>query len=167
MPDAVGPGGSDIDKRWTGPGGHEHHAGAVVLVSNNQYRFGHAVGSGTRPRIDDGLLGIIVLSAPSGRGGQNGSSSQRPLRQWSAPTFEIDADKPVPAGIDGEALVLDAPLRFRIRPLVLSVRIARKHPGASPSAIAPEGMWASIVELARIAFGPNQKSARSTPERPQ
>jgi diacylglycerol kinase family enzyme len=167
MPDAVGPGGSDIDMRWTGPGGHEHHAGAVVLVSNNQYRFGHAVGSGTRPRIDDGLLGIIVLGAPSGRGGQNGSSSQRPLRQWSAPTFEIDADKPVPAGIDGEALVLDAPLRFRIRPLVLSVRIARKHPGASPSAIAPEGMWASIVELARIAFGPNQKSARSTPERPQ
>jgi diacylglycerol kinase family enzyme len=135
-----------------------------VLVSNNQYRFGHAVGSGTRPRIDDGLLGIIVVGAPSGRG-ENGGSPQRPMRQWSAPTFEIDADQPVPAGIDGEALVLDAPLRFRIRPLVLSVRIARKHPGASPSAIAPEGMWASMVELARIAFGQDKKPAGSTPER--
>ena len=166
MPDVVGPGGSDIDMRWTGPGGHEHHAGAVVMVSNNQYRLGHAVGSGTRPRIDDGLLGIIVVGAPSGRG-QNGSSPQRPLRQWSAPTFEIDADQPVPAGIDGEALVLDAPLLFSIRPGVLSVHVARKHPGASPSAIAPEGMWASIVELARIAFGHHQNPARSTPERPE
>ena len=152
MPDVVGPGGSDIDMRWRGPGGHEHHAGAVVMVSNNQYRLGHAVGSGTRPRIDDGLLGIIVVGAPSGRG-ENGSSPQRPMRQWSAPTFEIDADQPVPAGVDGEALVLDAPLLFTIRPGVLTVRVARKHPGASPSAIAPEGMWASIVELARIAFG--------------
>ncbi len=164
MPDVVGPGGSDIDMRWRGPGGHEHHAGAVVLVSNNQYRLGHAVGSGTRPRIDDGLLGIIVVGAPSGRG-QNGSSPQRPMRQWSAPTFQIDADQPVPAGVDGEALVLDAPLLFTIRPLVLSVRIARKHPGASPSAMAPEGMWASIVELGRIAFGHNQHPASSTPER--
>jgi Diacylglycerol kinase catalytic domain len=164
MPDVVGPGGSDIDMRWRGPGGHEHHAGAVVLVSNNQYRLGHAVGSGTRPRIDDGLLGIIVVGAPSGRG-QNGGSPQRPMRQWSAPTFQIDADQPVPAGVDGEALVLDAPLLFTIRPLVLSVRIARKHPGASPSAIAPEGMWASIVELTRIAFGHNQHPASSTPER--
>ena len=84
VPDVVGPGGSEIDMRWTGPGGHEHHAGAVVLVSNNQYRLGHAVGSGTRPRIDDGLLGIIVVGAPSGRG-QNGSSSQRPLRAMVRP----------------------------------------------------------------------------------
>jgi len=165
VPDVMGPGGSDIDMRWTGPGGHEHHAGAVVLVSNNQYRLGHAVGSGTRPRIDDGLLGIIVVGAPSGRG-QNGSS-QRPLRAWSAPTFEVDADQPVPAGIDGEALVLDAPLHFRIRPGVLWVHIARKHPGASPSAIAPEGMWASIVELAHIAFGHHQKPASSISERPE
>jgi hypothetical protein len=138
-----------------------HH---TIQVKYNQYRLGHAVGSGTRPRIDDGLLGIIVLGAPSGRG-QNGSSPQRPLRAWSDPAFEIDADQPVPASIDGEALVLDAPLRFRIRPGVLWVHVARKHPGASPSAIAPEGMWAGIVELAHIAFGHHQKSASSRSER--
>jgi diacylglycerol kinase family enzyme len=164
VPDVVGPGGSEIDMRWTGPGGHEHHGGAAVLVSNNRYRLGRAVGSGTRPRIDDGLLGIIVVGAPSARG-QNGSSLQRPLREWSAPTFEIDADQPVPAGIDGEALVLDAPLHFRIRPRVLWVHIARKHPGASPSATTPEGIRAGIVELARIGFGHRKKPANSTTER--
>ena len=164
VPDVLGPGGSELDMRWRGPGGHEHRGGAAVLVSNNRYRLGRAVGSGTRPRIDDGLLGITVVGAPSGRG-ENGRSLQRPWREWSAPTFEVDADQPVPAGIDGEALVLDAPLRFRIRPRVLWVRIARKHPGASPSAMAPEGIRAGVVELVRIAFGQDTKPAISTPDR--
>ena len=159
VPDVLGPGGrEELDLRWSGPGGQEHRSGAAVLVSNNRYRLGRAVGSGTRPRIDDGLLGITVAGAPSGRG-EGGRSLQRPWREWSAPGFEVDADRPVPAGIDGEALMLDPPLRFRIRPGVLRVRIARKHPGASPSALAPEGMWAGVVELARIAFGRDQKPA--------
>ena len=115
VPDMLGPGGSELDLRWTGPGGQAHHAGAMVLVSNNRYRLGRAVGSGTRPRIDDGLLGITVVGEPSGRG-ESGRSMQRPWREWSAPDFEVDADRPVPAGIDGEALMLDPPLRFRIRP---------------------------------------------------
>ena len=124
-----------------------------MLVSNNRYRLGRAVGSGTRPRIDDGLLGITVLGEPAGRGEGGGRGLQRMWREWSAPDFEVDAERPVPAGIDGEALLLDAPLRFRIRPGVLRVRIARAHPGASPSAMAPEGALDGVVELARIAIG--------------
>jgi diacylglycerol kinase family enzyme len=154
VPDALGPAGSELDMRWTGPGGDGHRGGAAVLVSNNKYRLGRAVGSGTRPRIDDGLLGITVLGAPDG--GQHGP--QRPWREWSAPTFEVEADRPLPAGIDGEALVLDAPLRFRIRPGVLRVRIARKHPGASPSATAPEGLRDSLTKLVRIALGRDHTS---------
>ena len=157
VPDVIGPGANDeLDMRWAGPGGHQHHGGAVVLVSNNRYRLGRAVGSGTRPRIDDGLLGISVIGAPSGRS-ENDGSVRGPWREWSAPGFEVDADSPVPAGIDGEALMLDPPLRFRIRPAVLRVRIARAHPGASPSAQIPEGMWAGVLELAHIARGrPNR-----------
>jgi diacylglycerol kinase family enzyme len=155
VPDVLGADGGELDMRWHGPGGHEHRAGALVLVSNNRYRLGRAVGSGTRPRIDDGLLGIAVVGAPSGRGG-SGRSPQRPWREWSARDFEVDADRPVPAGIDGEALKLEPPLRFQIRPAVLRVRIARKHPGASPSATAPEGLWAGVIELARIALGRHQ-----------
>jgi len=163
VPDALGTGGSDLDMRWTGPGGRGHRGGAAVLVSNNRYRLGRAVGSGTRPHIDDGLLGITVLGAPA-YGGQR--RPQRPWREWSAPSFEVDADRPLPAGVDGEALVLDAPLRFRIRPGVLRVRIAHQHPGSSPSAMAPEGFRAGLVELARIALGRDRASASSTPRRP-
>ena len=161
VPDVLGADGGDYAMRWTGPGGHAHTAGAAVLVSNNRYRLGRLVGSGTRPRIDDGLLGITVVGAPSGRG-ENARALQRPWREWSAPAFEVDADRPVPAGIDGEALILDPPLRFEIRPGVLRVRISPRHPGASPSAQAPEGVRAGLVELARIAF-----SGRGTDPRPR
>jgi diacylglycerol kinase family enzyme len=152
VPDVLGRGGEGLDLHWTGPGGHEHRAGAAVLVSNNRYRLGRAIGSGTRPRIDDGLLGITVLGEPANHGG-DGRALQRMWREWSATDFEVDAERPVPAGIDGEALLLDAPLRFHIRPGVLHVRIARAHPGASPSALAPDGPVDAMVELARIAIG--------------
>ena len=111
VPDVLGRDGGELDLRWTGPDGEQHHSGAMVLVSNNLYRLGRAVGSGTRPRIDDGLLGVTVLGAPKGRGESRGLF-QRPVREWSAPSFEVDADSPIAAGIDGEALMLDPPLRF-------------------------------------------------------
>ncbi|MET8519182.1 diacylglycerol kinase family protein [Nocardioides sp. NPDC004968] len=161
VPEALGPGGDEVAMRWRGPGGHEHRGGAAVLVSNNRYRLGRAIGSGTRPRIDDGLLGITVVGAVSWRDDE-GRALQRPWREWSAPTFRVDAERPVAAGIDGEALVLEPPLHFRIRPGVLRVRVARKHPGASPSATLPDGIWAGVVELARIALGRDQRSATST-----
>jgi diacylglycerol kinase family enzyme len=152
VPEVFGPGGTGLDLRWTGPGGHQHRSGAAILVSNNRYRLGRAVGSGTRPRIDDGLLGITIVAAPTGRG-RRGHLPQRPWREWGASAFEVDADRPVPAGIDGEAATLHPPLHFRIRHRVLRVRIAPRHPGASPSAMLPEGVTQSVLALVRIAAG--------------
>ena len=149
LPDALGPEGEGIDLQWTGPGGTEHSSGAAILVSNNLYRLGMAVGSGTRPHIDDGLLGITIAAAPTTGGGER----QRPWREWSAPEFEVRAEGPIAAGIDGEALVLSAPLRFRILPSVLRVRIARQHPGASPSASIPERITDVVRVLLRRAAG--------------
>ena len=152
VPDVLGPSGDEeLDLRWTGPGGQEESSGALVLVSNNRYRLGRAVGSGTRPRIHEGVLGISVAGARAG-GAKPGSPLRGP-RAWSAPTFEVDADRKVPAGVDGEALVLDTPLRFRIRPRALRVRVARAHPGASPSAGVPDGMWDGVLELWQTARG--------------
>ena len=161
VPDVMGPAARPPDLRWTGPGGHEHASGAAILVSNNRYRLGRAVGSGTRPRIDDGLLGVTVLGAPTG-GGSGGRGPQRPWREWTAPDFEVDAEHTVPAGIDGEAVTLEPPLRFHIRPGVLRVRIAPRHPGASPSAMLPEGLGQSARALARIAAGHDPEPAAPT-----
>jgi diacylglycerol kinase family enzyme len=152
VPDVLGPDAAGLDLRWTGPSGQAHRSGAAILVSNNRYRLGRAVGSATRPRIDDGLLGITVAGAVTGRG-HDGRRPQRPWREWTAPHFEVDADHPVPAGIDGEAAQLAPPLRFIIRAGVLRVRIAHQHPGASPSANLPEGLGQSARALGRIAAG--------------
>jgi hypothetical protein len=117
----------------------------VVLVSNDPYRLGRAIGSGTRPRMDAGVLGITVLGAGAAR------NEDKRVQQWSAPAFEVNSDGPVAAGIDGEALKLDPPLRFRTKPQALRVLIAPQHPGASPSAHMPESPWDAIRAVARIA----------------
>jgi diacylglycerol kinase family enzyme len=151
VPEMLGPEGSGLDLAWQGPAGHEHRSGAAVLVSNNRYRLGSAVGSGTRPRIDDGLLGITVVSGPTGRG--QGRLVQRPWREWTAAEFEVESDNAVPAGVDGEAVTLDPPLRFRIKPGVLRVRVSPRHPGASPSAAIPETAPGGVRALVDIALG--------------
>jgi diacylglycerol kinase family enzyme len=148
VPDAFDD-GNGLHLRWKEPDRHEHRSGVLILVSNNPYRLGRVLGSGTRPRLDGGTLGITVVEAESGRHGKG----HQPWREWSTRAFEVDSDEAVPAGIDGEAAVLDAPLRFEILPGALRVRVARSHPGASPSAAQPDGMRSGIRELVRIAVG--------------
>jgi diacylglycerol kinase family enzyme len=108
--------------------GRELRDPAVVLVSNNPYALDRAVARGTRPRLDSGLLGVVVLDRPG---------PQRPDHAWRASAFEVDAPGTLHAGRDGEAVILEPPLRFAVRPLALRVRISARHPGASPSAQLP------------------------------
>ena len=152
VPEVIGPDGDAPELEWDSPSGKHHASGAAILVSNNKYRLGRAVGSGTRPKIDDGKLGIAILADPV-TAGRRLRQFQRPWRDWSAPTFEVGAEEEVAAGIDGEAAKLTPPLKFKIRPRALRVRIARQHPGASPSAAIPDGFFPEILALARIALG--------------
>jgi diacylglycerol kinase family enzyme len=137
--------GTSGELGWRSPDGTAHESAAVILVSNNPYRLGRLLGSGTRPRLDGGELGMAVLEAPHDAG--------RRWRQWSAPTFEVASTQTVPAGVDGEALVLDPPLRFTSRPGVLRVRIAPQHPGASPSAGLPARLPQVLGRLLAVAAG--------------
>jgi len=145
VPDVLGPGAQPSHLRWDGPNGDG--SAAALLVSNNRYRLGRAVASGTRPALDRGVLGMAAIDA-------SGPAAAVEVHQWSAPAFEVRSDAPVAAGIDGEATTLTPPLRFTLRPGVLRVRIAPDHPGASPSAFIPDTPWGALTELVRIAFGP-------------
>ena len=122
VPDALGPGGAGLDLRWTGP------AGTSTAREPRSWSRTTATGSaapsapGTRPMIDDGLLGITIAGAPIGaqrdacRSARGGSGRRRPSR--SMPTT------PSPPASTARRSKLDPPLRFRIRPGVLRVRIA-------------------------------------------
>jgi hypothetical protein len=79
--------------------------------------------------------------------------------------LRVEATRPVPAGIDGEAALLTPPVVFRTRPAALRVRIAAHHPAASPSAIEPVGAVPALRALLRIAGGgdPRHRPPRVPP----
>jgi diacylglycerol kinase family enzyme len=110
-------------------GGRVHRDPAVVLVSNNPYSFDPPRAPGTRPALDSGQLGVLVLERPA--------AGQSAGRTWTAKQLEVIATASVHAGIDGEPVELDPPLRFVIRPGTLRVRISSSHAGVSRSARLP------------------------------
>lgn len=158
-PAEIGPHPSVAAIHWRDPDGGPDEEAAALLVSNDPYRLGTAIGSGTRPRLDVGLLGIAAFAAGPGR---RRAGAGLGLRQWSAPTFTVDPDGPVPAGIDGEAATLAPPIHFASRPGALRVRIAAGQPGASPSAGVPRGVGPSLRGLLEIALGAREAGRHET-----
>ncbi|HEY2437320.1 MAG TPA: diacylglycerol kinase family protein [Solirubrobacteraceae bacterium] len=149
VPSVMGPGAPAPNLSWHGPDGAQ--SAVAILISNNAYRLGRALGSGTRPRLDRQVLGVTVLAPAVAT--SNGRARRRlQMEQWTARTFEISAGGPVAAGIDGEAIQLDPPLRFRVLPGRLRVRIAPQHPGASPSVLEPDTAWETVKALATFAW---------------
>jgi diacylglycerol kinase family enzyme len=145
---ALGPEAEANELRWTDHEGNGQSSTALILVSNNIYLLGPTLGSGTRPRLDAGVLGVVDFFPPVA-----GKAAQKVRwREIAVEELEVDADHSIPVGIDGESLVLEPPLRFRIRPKALRARISQKHPGASPSADVPRGPLSALKGLIRTAI---------------
>ena len=115
----LGPSAATVDLKLVDDQGRPHLDPAIVLVSNNPYSLEPPHAPGTRPTLDSGRLGIIVLETP--RAGRD------PGQTWTAARLEVTAPAPVHAGVDGEAVDLTPPLEFVIRPGALRVRISPSH----------------------------------------
>ena len=107
----LGPGGSARGVEIADDRGRPHRDPAVVLVSNNPYSLEPPRPPGTRATLDWGKLGIVVVDPPS------------LARAWIASSLEVSASTQVHAGIDGEAVTLEPPLLFAIRPRALRVLV--------------------------------------------
>lgn len=145
--DTLGPEAEPRELRWRDGEDTEHVSTALILVSNNVYRLGATLGSGTRPHLDKGVLGVVDFEPPI----PGPESSAGRYNELKLPELEIECDSPIPLGVDGESLTMESPLRFRIRPRALRVRIAHSHPGASPSAEVPKGVLSGLRALLRLA----------------
>ncbi|MFC5950022.1 diacylglycerol/lipid kinase family protein [Pseudonocardia lutea] len=161
-PDLLGPGAEGSHLRFRGPDGAVGGPAAMVLVSNGDYRLDRLDGFGTRARLDGGVLGVVTVRVEKGRDVTEMLAAQATgrlrsfhgYRQWSAPEFEVDSDKPlVEVGVDGEALRLPPPLRFRVLPGALRVRVPATSPGAAPAAVAPAGPAEAVAGLVRVLGG--------------
>ena len=133
LPDMLGPGAQALDLRYSLPSGQEAVPGQLLLVSNNPYDLAHLRGGGTRERLDSGVLGVVSLRVSSAADAQKLAALELTGQvqrfagwdEWTASEFEVDSGGPVEVGVDGEALVLDPPLRFAIRPGGVTVRLPR------------------------------------------
>ena len=104
----------------------------AVLVSNNPYGMGDIAGLGRRARLDRGTLGLFAVTVTSAAqaAGLLGGRRSRGLTSVVGREVIVDADaSQIPVGVDGEALVLDTPVRCVVQPAALRVRVPRDRPG--------------------------------------
>lgn len=121
----------------------------AVLVSNNPYRTGDPFGLGRRERLDSAALGVLGVRLEGAVGAAALLLNPEPsgLTVLTAPEVLIEADRDeIEAGVDGEAMVLPAPVRCRIAPGVLRVRVPRRRPGVTSA--PPRLDWRRLRKLA-------------------
>ena len=162
LPGMLGPDATPLDLRYTGPDGQAHETAQLILVSNNPYQLDQMGGRGTRPRLDDGVLGIVaVMVTDATQAGMlavfeaAGQVSRfAGWTEWSSPRFEINSGASVQIGVDGEALTMDPPVVFVSRPGALRVRLPRHALHLSPAARTVRVLSGStLAELGRVAAG--------------
>lgn len=161
-PELLGPQGHRADLQFRGPDGTQAAPADVVLVSNGAYRLEGLSGVGTRARLDSGVLGVVTVTVDSAGDVPRLMAAQasgrlhgfRGYREWTAPEFVVDSGEPLVAvGVDGEALQLPPPLRFRVLPGELRVRLSVDALGAAPAALAPAGPADAVAGLLRVLGG--------------
>jgi len=121
----------------------------ALLVSNNPYgRAVDAARPGRRERLDTGLLGVVcvrvgntVQAARMVRGPRSGG-----LIRLSAGEVVVEADADtLPAGIDGEHVVLPSPVVCRSAPGALRVRVPRRR---APRVAGAAADWPRVARRA-------------------
>lgn len=121
----------------------------AVLVANNPYGSGDLAGLSRRARLDTGTLGLVAINVGSARqaAGLMRGSHAAGLSSHLVSDVVVDADAArIPVGIDGEAVMMETPVRCSIRPGALRVRVPRDRPGTP----VPKGRmdWARLRLLA-------------------
>ena len=137
--------------------GRQHPDVLVLLVACNPYAL-----NGVRERMDGGLLQVSALRARTGaalaglatralaRGGRVPAGTG--WVQWTTTVLRVEAPLPrLPAGIDGEAATLAAPLEFRVLPRALRVLVP---PALASRTLRPRlHRWSTLRGLLRVAAG--------------
>jgi diacylglycerol kinase family enzyme len=147
LPSLIGPDAEQLDLRFTDEHGEEQETAILVMVSNNSYALTPRAGFGTRPSLYDGRLGLVAILPSAGL-----APPVRVLR-WEEPEFRLDSGDDISAGLDGEAVELTAPARFRIRAGVLRVRLPIHCVGASPAERRPRVTKRTFLRILDLSLG--------------
>jgi len=131
--------------------GTQISAPQALLVANNPYGAGDIAGLSRRTRLDGGTLGVIAVQVGSARQAVSLLRGTRSagLSLLTTTKLVITADAPeIPAGVDGEAVLMPTPVLCTIRPGALRVRVPRHRPGVSRP--KPVMNWARLRTMAAL-----------------
>ena len=143
--------------RITPPDGAPLESVVAMVVSNNPYEFARWDRLGQRQRLDAGTLQVSVLDASTLDGLERllagtllGAIEFRPaLRHWMSERVEIGVlGEMVRAGVDGEPITFEAPLRFAVDPGALRLLVP-DGPPASRQVPPLEAGWQAARALRR------------------
>jgi len=159
LPDLLGRQAEPFDLQFTEPDGADVDGAFLIQVSNNPYVIGASFDSAQRRRLDTGLLGVVAVTARTGADaaalmalsavGQRQRSQS--WHEFTTDRFEVRSRSgTIASGVDGEALVLDAPLTFAIHPGGLRLRLPVDNLVAAEARRARE---IDVRQLLAIAAG--------------
>lgn len=146
-----------FDLQFVTPDGREVDGAFLIQVSNNPYVLSASPDAAQRRTLESGRLGVFAVSA------QNGSQAAEAVtlalagradksdhaHQFECEEFVVNSRSgSVYAGIDGEALELPTPLRFRIHPGGLRMLVPE---GNAEAAVRRRARGVRLVDLVALA----------------
>ncbi len=153
--------------RITPPGEAPLESIVAVVVSNNPYEFARWDRLGQRHSLDTGMLQVSVLDAGTFdeleqllAGTLHGVMELRPaLRHWTSEHLEMGfLGEMVRAGVDGEPVTLEAPLRFSVNPGALRVLVPEGLPANRQAPPLEAGLHAARTLRRWLRPNPTQYS---------
>jgi diacylglycerol kinase family enzyme len=132
LPKMLGEQAEPFDLQFTAPDGTENDGAILAMVSNNPYIMGVSADVAQRRRLDSGRLGVFAVTTRTGADAARlltaqaiGARSRSAFwQEFTAAEFEIRSRSGTAfAGVDGEALEMPTPLRFRIHPQGLTLLV--------------------------------------------
>lgn len=132
LPAALGRSRTPLDLSLDADGRQEHHSALLVLVANNGYKMQSMAELGSRDRLDEGRLHAYVIEEVSRsalvgllfRAVAGSLEQAEGWSEWEAEQFRLEASRDhLHAAVDGEPVILPAPLEFKVRPRGLRVLV--------------------------------------------
>jgi diacylglycerol kinase family enzyme len=125
LPELLGRRAEPFDLEFVMPDGTQVNGAFLIQVSNNPYVLRASLDASQRRRLDSGQLGVFAVTAATGPQAAEaltlallGRHAKRGHAfEFTTDEFEVRSKSgKAYAGVDGEALELEAPLVFRLHP---------------------------------------------------
>ena len=165
LPEILGSTAEPFDLQFATLDGTEVDGAFLIMVSNNPYVLGPSVDVSQRRSLQTGALGVFAVNAASGTEAARlmarsavGLRGRDPgWHEFTCEAFEVRSRAGSTfAGVDGEALDMPTPLRFRIHPRGMRVLVPESNLEIAARRRARNVSLGALLAVARGSVPANQ-----------